>query len=88
MSVCCGQGVQRAREKKDKVKEALTEKEPRTIRKPVAKSVRDTSVPYLRFLINKFKGVKASEKSEEIERVERYTNIVVPRLPDAIRIVT
>ncbi len=44
-------------------------------------------MPYLRFFINKFKGVKASEKSEEIERVERDTNIVVPRLTDAIRIV-
>nr|BDT63174.1 MAG: wsv021-like protein [Hemigrapsus takanoi nimavirus]GBG35371.1 wsv021-like protein [Hemigrapsus takanoi nimavirus] len=57
--------------KKDKYKEALTEEEPRTIRKLVAKSVEDTSVPYLRFLSNKFIGVKISEKNEEIERVER-----------------
>lgn len=84
-------------EKKDKDKEALTEEESRAIRKLVAKSVEDTSVPYLRFLNNKFKGVKASEKNEEIERVERDTNIVenfrgvsgrfLPRLTDAMRIV-
>lgn len=35
-------------------KETLTGEEPKTIRKLVAKSVEDTSVPYLRFLNNKF----------------------------------
>lgn len=59
-------------QKTNKSTEAITEEEPRMIRKLVAKSVKDTSVPYFRFLNNKFKGVKASEKNEEIERVERF----------------
>lgn len=63
-------------EKKDKYKEALMEEELITIRKLVAKSVEDTFVPYLRFLNNKFKDVKTLEKNEEIEIVERGTNIV------------
>ena len=42
----------------------------------MAKSVKDTSVPYLRFLNNKFKCMKASKKNEEIERIMRDINIV------------